>query len=247
MSITVMNYHDQTLVDNVTADAARRAAEEEAARARKAAEEAARTAGADFASTLQDASAAYMNQNTSAGNSCPEYLDAIFKEAAQTYDVPVTLLKSIAQAESGFNPNATSHAGAVGIMQLMPQTAVSLGVSDSYNPRENIMGGARLISQLLSKYNGNTALALAAYNAGSGNVEKYGGIPPFTETQNYVRKVISYMNGNSTVSADTAAANAREEINDALHTFFSSQGISKGTLDLLAALLAQTANSDTNI
>ena len=78
-------------------------------------------------------------------------------------------------------------------MQLMPTTAQSLGVTNSYDARQNIMGGAKYISSLLSKYNGDTSLALAAYNAGSGNVAKDGGIPPFAETQNYVKKVMAYM------------------------------------------------------
>ena len=78
----------------------------------------------------------------------------------------------------------------MGVMQLMPKTAEGLGVTDSYDPRQNILGGAKLISQLLDKYDGDKSLALAAYNAGSGNVSKYGGIPPFKETQNYVKKVL---------------------------------------------------------
>ncbi len=119
-------------------------------------------------------------------------LDAIFERAAQMYDVPNALLKAIAKAESNFNPKAVSCAGAQGVMQLMPTTAKALGVTDSFDPEQNIMGGAKYISQMLKKYNGNTALALAAYNAGSGNVAKYGGIPPFRETQNYVKKVMAY-------------------------------------------------------
>ena len=82
----------------------------------------------------------------------------------------------------------------MGIMQLMPATASSLGVSNAYDARENILGGAKYISQLLQQYQGDTSLALAAYNAGSNNVNKYGGIPPFTETQNYVSKVLGYYN-----------------------------------------------------
>lgn len=126
-------------------------------------------------------------------------LDQIFTEAATTYGVPKDLLKAIAKAESDFNPNATSGAGAQGIMQLMPATARSLGVTDAYDPYQNIMGGAKYISQMLDKFDGNISLALAAYNAGPNNVSKYGGIPPFRETQNYVVKVTGYMEGGVTV------------------------------------------------
>ena len=83
----------------------------------------------------------------------------------------------------------------MGVMQLMPSTAKSLGVTDAYNARDNIMGGAKVISDHLSRYDGDLSLALAAYNAGSGNVAKYGGVPPFTETQNYIKKVLSYYEG----------------------------------------------------
>lgn len=128
------------------------------------------------------------------GLECSAELDAIFDEAAEKYAVDAKFLKSIAKCESDFDPACVSHSGATGIMQLMPATAAELGVSDSYDPYQNIMGGAQYISELLDKYNGDTSLALAAYNAGSGNVAKYGGIPPFTETQNYVKKVLGYYN-----------------------------------------------------
>jgi hypothetical protein len=120
-------------------------------------------------------------------------LDEIFDKAAKEYNVPVNLLKAIGKAESDFKANAVSRCGAQGIMQLMPATAKSLGVTNSFDPEQNIMGGAKYISDLLKKYDGNTSLALAAYNAGSGNVAKYGGIPPFEETQNYVKKVTKFM------------------------------------------------------
>ena len=119
-----------------------------------------------------------------------ESMESIFREAAQIYGLDVNFLKAIGKAESGFNSQAVSSAGAQGVMQLMPATARSLGVEDSFDARSNIMGGAKYIAGLLERYQGNKALALSAYNAGSGNVEKYGGIPPFKETQNYVRKVL---------------------------------------------------------
>lgn len=120
-------------------------------------------------------------------------LDDIFNAAAKKYNVSEDLLKAIGKAESNFNAKAVSRCGAQGIMQLMPTTAASLGVTDSFDAEQNIMGGAKYISALVKKYDGNTSLALAAYNAGSGNVAKYGGIPPFEETQNYVKKVMNYM------------------------------------------------------
>ena len=114
-----------------------------------------------------------------------ESMDAIFQEASNTYGVPVNLLKAVGMAESNFNQYAQSGAGAQGVMQLMPATAASLGVTNSFDVRQNIMGGAKLLAQNLSMYGGNVDLALAAYNAGPGNVAAYGGIPPFAETQNY--------------------------------------------------------------
>ena len=123
---------------------------------------------------------------------CPDELQPYFQEASETYGVDVAFLEAIALAESSFNPNDVSHSGAVGVMQLMPGTAADLKVADSYDPYQNIMGGAKLISSLLDKYDGDSSLALAAYNAGSGNVKKYGGIPPFEETQRYVPKVLGF-------------------------------------------------------
>lgn len=120
-------------------------------------------------------------------------LDSIFEKAAKKYNVDVNLLKAIAKQESNFQADAVSSCGAQGIMQLMPATAKAMGVQDAMNPEQNIMGGAKLISQLLKKYNGNVKLALAGYNAGIGNVAKYNGIPPFKETQDYIKKVMGYL------------------------------------------------------
>ncbi len=119
-------------------------------------------------------------------------LDSIFKKASEIYNVPENLIKAVAKAESNFKPEAVSSSGAQGVMQLMPATAEYLGVTDSFDAEQNIMGGTKYLKELLDKYEGDTKLALAAYNAGMGNVAKYGGIPPFTETQNYVVKVMNY-------------------------------------------------------
>ncbi|MDR0819300.1 MAG: lytic transglycosylase domain-containing protein [Oscillospiraceae bacterium] len=126
-------------------------------------------------------------------------LDEIFKEASTIYNVPLNLLKAVAKTESGFDPNAVSRSGAQGIMQLMPATAKGLGVDDPFDAEQNIMGGARMLEQLLSQYNGDVTLTLAAYNAGAGNVAKYGGVPPFAETQAFIERVKSYAGGDITV------------------------------------------------
>lgn len=148
------------------------------------------------------------NQTSSAGNTSfsdmmksqsVSPLEDIFNRAAAKYGVDVNLLKAIAKQESDFQPNCTSHAGAMGIMQLMPDTAKGLGVTDPYDPEQNIMGGAKFISQMLKKYDGDVTLALAAYNAGPNNVAKYGGVPPFKETQDYVKKVTAYYKNGVTV------------------------------------------------
>ena len=118
--------------------------------------------------------------------------DPHIREAAKAYDVPVSLVKAIIKAESDFNPNAVSHAGAQGLMQLMPETARELGVSDSFDPRENILGGVRYFKGLLDRYHGSIPLALAAYNAGPNRIGPLREVPRIEETERFVRRVMEY-------------------------------------------------------
>jgi soluble lytic murein transglycosylase-like protein len=119
--------------------------------------------------------------------------EQIISTCSDKYGVSTSLIKAVIHAESGYNPNAVSHKGASGLMQLMPDTAKSLKVSNSFDPKDNVEGGVKYLRFLLDTFHGDTSLALAAYNAGLSKVAKYGGIPPYAETRNYVTRVLSYM------------------------------------------------------
>ncbi|WP_075175069.1 lytic transglycosylase domain-containing protein [Acinetobacter indicus] len=165
----------------------------------------------------------YRNWGSSEASVLPSYsrnknaFDHIIQQAAQQHGVSEGLIKAVMHTESGFNVNARSPVGAQGLMQLMPATARRFNVSNAYDPHENIMAGAKYLAWLLKRFNGNTTLALAGYNAGEGNVAKYGGVPPFRETQDYVRRVTSrysnlYANGVS-ASANNNAITANNNSN----------------------------------
>lgn len=120
-----------------------------------------------------------------------EEIDRLIEEYSAKNNLDKDFVKSVVRHESGFNVNATSKCGAMGLMQLMPATAKGLGVTDPYNPVQNVEGGVKYLKSMLNKYNGNVILALAAYNAGPGAVDKYDGVPPYGETQNYVKSILA--------------------------------------------------------
>ena len=118
--------------------------------------------------------------------------DAFIREAAALYQLPEPFIRAVMKVESDFNPRVVSHAGAMGLMQLMPRTAAAMGVRDPFDPRQNILGGTRFLRVLANKFNGDLVLTVAAYNAGEGAVMRYRGVPPYTETRRYVRRVLGY-------------------------------------------------------
>ena len=135
----------------------------------------------------------YNNYGTSTASksSSRNAYDSYIRASATRHGVDPGLMKAMMHTESAFNPNARSPVGAQGLMQLMPGTAKDLGVANSFDPRENVMGGAKYLSQLMTMFDGNLTKVLAGYNAGPGNVQKYGGVPPFKETQDYLEKVLN--------------------------------------------------------
>lgn len=162
-----------------------------AARATREAAAAAIQAQNSFQSVLNSSLSNYTVASTSSSQLDSQSLEPYFQQAADTYGLSLNLLKAVARQESGFQTNIVSSAGAIGVMQLMPGTAEYLGVTDPYDPEQNIMGGAKLLAELYDRYDGDLSLTLAAYNAGAGAVDKYGTIPPYQETQNFVSKIMA--------------------------------------------------------
>lgn len=145
---------------------------------------------------LQDRQPGAVSVPGRAGSALPaSSFDGLIAQAASRHNVDQDLVRAVIKVESNFDPNAVSHAGAKGLMQLMDATAGSLGVENSFDAAQNIEGGVAYLAQQLRRFNGNTELALAAYNAGPGTVMRYGGVPPIAETQQYVDRVLSFYNG----------------------------------------------------
>ena len=205
------------------------------------------TTGTSFASVMQN-----VQKQKSVPAGAAKY-DAIFEEASRTYGVSKSLLIAVAKAESNFNPNDVSHAGASGIMQLMPGTAKSLGVKNVFDPYENIMGGAKLLRDNIKSF-GSVPLALAAYNAGPGAVKNYNGVPPYKETQNYVKKIMAdlgdsaynvksnYFGQGTTVnsynsSASSLSANGISALSGSSNNLFAGLGLSGNQNLLLSGVL----------
>lgn len=217
------------------------------------------TTGTSFASVMQN-----VQKQKSVPAGAAKY-DAIFEEASRTYGVSKSLLIAVAKAESNFNPNDVSHAGASGIMQLMPGTAKSLGVKNVFDPYENIMGGAKLLRDNIKSF-GSVPLALAAYNAGPGAVKKYNGVPPYKETQNYVKKIMadlgdsaynvksnyfgqgsstsSYGSSSSSISANSLlSTGGLGALSGSSNNLFSGLGLSGGQNVLFSGVLQSILSS----
>ena len=141
----------------------------------------------DFQKILESSVQNKKNPNAVSRNQ----IDTLITKYADKHGLDEAFVKAVINQESGFNPNATSHCGAMGLMQLMPSTAQGLGVTNAYDAEQNIEGGTKYLKGLMDRFGNDKKLALAAYNAGPNAVKKYGGIPPYAETQNYVKKVLS--------------------------------------------------------
>lgn len=208
--------------------------ENEVRRASEAEERKAAPAKAEATGSGQVAATNGTTGTVSADGTLTTTLDDIFKRASEKYGVSYDFLVAVAKAESDFNPKCVSSAGAKGIMQIMPEEAKELGIDDVFDPEQNIMGSAKLLAAHLKKFDGDTTLAAAAYNAGSGRVKQYGGVPPFTETQNYVKKIAAYMKEGVKVPDKTVTVEPNKLSGDVT----KSQGTEGGSANQLNSVPA---------
>ena len=168
--------------------------------------QAARSAAAEVNSFLENSGGSSLNLSRSSFT--PEQVDAAIDQAAARHNLDPNLVRAVIKVESNFNPNAVSHKGAMGLMQLMPSTARQLKVTNPFDPEQNVDAGVRHLKALLQNYRGNVSLTLAAYNAGEGAVARSAGIPRIAETQDYVRKITALYNGGSASQMHFAGARA---------------------------------------
>lgn len=257
MKITITNGDDYLLSEHVYMNEEGVRMQEEAAEAKRALEEehALNSTRKTFQNTMQEALSSISDSHPdTVTTAAPGTLDSYFDEASATYGVDKQLLLAVARLESNFTADATSYAGAMGIMQLMPSTAAALGVENAYDARENIMGGAQLLADLLDRYDGDTSLALAAYNAGSGTVASYGNtVPP--SIQPYVDKVMAFYaegvqapDAGQTTTTETTSEigqNARD-LQSAIAKFPEHQSYDRFIEELTKELSDETLPSDTN-
>lgn len=182
------------------------------------------------------------SRTTSSSKSGETTLQDIFERAAQKYDISYDFLVAVAKAESDFNTKCVSSAGAQGIMQVMPEEQKGLGIKDPFDAEQNIMGAAKLLKAHLKKFNGDYTLAAAAYNAGSGTVKKYGGVPPYKETQNYVKKIKKYMEEGVTVPDKKVATNSQDSTVGSGASAGSATETKKSTTNTVEAKAATSAD-----
>ena len=173
-------------------------------------------------------------------------LEDIFKKASETYGISEQLLKAIAYTESGFDATAVSSAGAKGMMQLAPVTVEMLGIEDPFDPYENIMGGARVLAEFKNMFNGDESLMVAAYNAGPGAVQRYGGIPPYTETLRHHEKVFSAMQNGVNPPATVTYNPETKQASSGAYTDYQAMTNALQT-QVVSSVLSGTADSSDTV